>query len=231
MKCAKAIVFSWACTLSLGVVACGDDDGATSGGGSTPISTGIDPTKSIADLTDAEVKTLYETDKAALADTNLITGMCTLTGIVAGITLDGSGEATVDITACEAARDTCVAEGTPIVTSADCDSATLPTDCTAPIEEFEACSNAQLALADEMFAGISCSSELTEMTGGQATEPADPPECVVLDDKCPGLNEAEESVGAPGPDSRFFANDDQCDEPGMCDVGTGTTDCNQVGAM
>jgi hypothetical protein len=111
--------------------------------------------------------------------------------IGAGLTAAAMARMGTDVTdedlqaACSEAYDSCMAEPTQP------DPCTPPEgECTATVDEVEACINDSVALVEGMMAQFPACSELTAaglMSMQDPGEPADPPSCVAAQEKCPSL--------------------------------------------
>ena len=95
--------------------------------------------------------------------------------------LAGETAAAIDMnTTCEEARDACLAEPAedPVEESTDC-SVTEETDCTATVGEIRDCYEAQVDALADFYSEFDCGAESTNASGEL------PPECEVVQEKCP----------------------------------------------
>lgn len=230
--------------LLLGSPACGDDD---SGGGTADTTAeepdfsgaveGVSATTAANEITPEQERELCDALEAYVAaelppaEQQRIN--CTTAGLLAAAFSGGGANE------CSQARSACLQEpvGSDQV-GGQCDAEELPEACTATIQELEACFYEQVS-AVKALAGLSCS-QIGASTDLDLTIGGTGPACDTVEQKCPGLMDDESAGGQgggastgsgscstdPGPDCCFFANDDECDEPNLCDPGTDTSDCS-----
>ena len=143
--------------------------GSTTVTGSTPL-TDID--------TDAEAEAVCERLGAELGSVDIesvTAGLCALTGLI--------GEAFGGGT-CEMLQAECIAsdEEDPMTMTEGCTADDVP-DCDITVDEYTACTSARVQASFDAFAQVTCDSDIEAI----GDEPADPPECAGLAERCPEL--------------------------------------------
>jgi hypothetical protein len=219
--------------------------GGSSGGGGQLLS----------DLTEAQAEQLCEEFEQEIERSFGSDGFarlsCTFTALVESLTVDGNGQQTVNIAACEAAFAACVADSSDS-TSVDCDASELLSDaatCDASVAQFESCIRASFAQAAQLIDTFNCRSLTTPQAVQQALAgggTGNVTECIALQSACPGLvgtggvvdgggsggsggidgggTGGSEPEPPPGgcDDTCFFAGDDECDDGGPDSI---TSEC------
>jgi hypothetical protein len=158
------------------------------------VNSGLDGSKQVGSLTEAERKTLCDAAASAAGSVaeDAKAGSCRLAGVVAA-SFGGGGEA-----ACEAAVTACEdAEPQPAEGGDDCSINT--TDCTATVAEVEDCLNAQLSVTKDFLETVgskSCGELLDPAQVMSIAQPTTPAECTALAAKCPGIGGTDTSTSA-----------------------------------
>jgi hypothetical protein len=226
----------------IALAACGGSDG---GGGTTgtSVSSGLPADAPVTGLSDADAQQLCQSAEDAF--TRLVTPerLCTLFAVGDTLVISDDGSTELDGEACDAAVESCVAEGRE-TDSLGCDQATASDlgDCDATVGEVEACMNAQISVFNEIFNALSCSRTPTAEDVSSFDPDATPAECADLSETCPDVGfgvvvSAEGSQEPPSPtgcdDTCVTANDGECDDGGqgavtsICGFGTDCADCGE----
>ncbi len=158
-------------------------------GGGTSFSSGVDETKQVKDLTDADAKTLCDNAEETAKDfyENNKDGFCKLGGVLVAAFSGG------DPATCEATVETC--KGQEPETSGKCEP--IDTACEATIAEIEACYNDSIEAAEEVFDEISsksCEELLMDTSSAPGGDVQTPASCTALMEKCPTLEFGNVSI-------------------------------------
>ncbi len=169
-RSSKLLVRSALFTLAFGALGCGSE-----GGGKVPSS------RKLSALTDSDAKSLCK--EISRSAGKLIETECTLAA------LEESFYWGEDVS-CEEARDECVE-----LLALDCNQAQVDSDfadCDATVGELRQCQRDQVALADKIFAELTCDSDLESFEEDLEVENLE--SCAKLADKCPSVFGDEEDV-------------------------------------
>lgn len=163
----KTIVALFASSLCL--AACGGGDG----GGS-----GVDGTKTVSTLTDAEIIQVCEYAEGLINESHLDSVECYVESILGSQNGDGD---------CQTMYDACIAGLEPDTDPSDCATAAtdpLP-DCGSMVtlSEVETCLKAEASQLNGV--SVNCSTPVSELEN--LFELPEPASCVALEEKCPGL--------------------------------------------
>ncbi len=168
----------------------GNKGGSTSGGKGSGVSLPGD--KVLGSLSDKEVEQLCD-DLGELASSGPLATAgqefaCLMGGVLAGAFSGPSDDDELQA-ACQVAYDECKAE--PLESEpAECEKPDPA--CTATVSELKACWDDASKAMQELIADIPSCSEITleslESLDPDEAEVADPPSCVTLREKCPGLD-------------------------------------------
>jgi hypothetical protein len=155
--------------------------------GSSPptITSGVDPSIAISDMSDAQAIALCEAAQEAeqrLGEMLLSDGdWCVRSAVLTVLAFDG------DAASCQAAVDACGSSGSsvtpvfsPVEPAVTCDGSfrdAIGSECTATVGDYEACGNATLALQQEVLESLNCN---MDMSSGGADMSAEPAECTTL---------------------------------------------------
>jgi hypothetical protein len=148
------------------------------------ITSGVDPSIAISDMSDAQAIALCEAAQEAgqiAAEMALSDGDACM--MIVGVMVLGFGG---DAASCRAAVDACESNGadmeftTETTDEVTCDGSfrdAIGSECTATVGDYEACGNATLALQQEVLESLSCD---MDMSSGGADMSAEPAECTTL---------------------------------------------------
>lgn len=163
--------------LGLFAVGCGDDE-------STNV-LGLDGSKKLSDLTDADAVTACESYAAwSLANATSLEVNCTVVALAY----------TSDVDSCTSTRAACIAEGSGTIEPTDCSDASADDvpDCDVTVDEYSAC---VVAMADsnvDFATSLSC-----EDAGTEISYPGEPAACTTLYAACPELDPETDGSSTP----------------------------------
>jgi len=160
------------------------------GGASSPSSTAaVDTSKRLEDLTPAEMKQLcldaVDYMSSQITNEQMLSMSCSVAGLL------GSLSGTNPTQACHTAYTACVtaaAGGNP-TSSNNCDTVTVPTDCTATVSAYNTCMQDQVAATKAVLGefGPQLCDQLSTNPGGPQS-PATPASCQAVQQLCPSLD-------------------------------------------
>ena len=180
----KRVIWTSVVILSLAAcVGCGGDDKDNG----TAVNTGLDDSKVVGSLTQAEFKQFCDglgaADKNAFSKEDGCKSAGYLTALMAAA-MGGAADADLQA-ACKQMYDQCM-QATQQTTQKACQQ---DASCTATVGEAEACYAAGLkAAADGMKGMPSCSAitaQMFQQDAGTASTPEEPAECTAVSSKCP----------------------------------------------
>jgi hypothetical protein len=172
--------------------ACGGDSGGgngNNGGGSTTVNSGVDDSKPLSMLSDAEVQQLGES--FGNASEGLADGMCKFFAKFGALGLSSDPNAAptaAQVDACNDAYAECKAMP-PSMAPASMFSTEVPTNaaafagCNVTVAQFEACLSATLTALTQVLGAVSCTSSGVPDTAAFDTEPA---ACAEYSAQCAG---------------------------------------------
>ena len=162
--------------------------------GGTSFSSGVDSSKKVSELDDADATKICEAAEKTATDfaKDNKEGLCKFSGGIAGGLAGAFGQDPA--TACQMAVDDCLTKDATTETG-EC----MPkvADCDATVEEMEACYNDTLDAMNELF-GEFASKECAELVMDSSESTLNltaPASCTSLAQKCPSLNYGVPSVG------------------------------------
>lgn len=166
------------CALLILAPACGGDDEDDKGGGGTgTVDSGVDGSKPLSMLTDAEAQKIAQSYASASATDKLLDGVCkslaVFTAALGGgdpSAQPGAAPTAEQVMACNDAYEMCKmqvqqAQGQPAAAPAD--GMEVPTTasafagCEVTVDQYEACLTAQIRMLEEFYSGLSCDEPLT----------------------------------------------------------------------
>jgi hypothetical protein len=164
-----------------------------SGSGAPTITSGVDQSVAISDMSQAQDIALCEAAQEAgrlSAEMFASSGPCMTVGIM---TLAFGGDASD----CQAAVDECEASDSSdgdmarstepteeVIEESTCDGSfgdTIGSECTATVGDYEACGNATLALQQEVADSMGCSMDMSSGDADMTEEATMPAECTTLE--------------------------------------------------
>jgi hypothetical protein len=154
---------------------------AAGSGGSGAASSSVSGATKLSEIeTDAQAQAVCSKLRTQIkqADLDVIQrGSCALEGLTGE--LQGAGE-------CSKLAAECLAE--PAGADEDCTTADLPS-CDVSVDEFLACAQANMQVSVAFFGKLTCQTDIDTLT-----EPATPPACAKLYDKCPELADGSDDA-------------------------------------
>ncbi len=164
--------------------ACGGDSGGgngnNNGGGSTTINSGVDDSKPLSMLSDAELQQIGESFGNAQSSEALLDSVCKFTAVFAssfGASAEPNAAPTAaQVEACNDAYAECKADAASMppetMTSTDVpDSTDAFAGCNVTVGQYEACLTAGLNLLTQVFGSLSCSSSAMPNLAAAAMQP------------------------------------------------------------
>lgn len=190
MQLTKLPAYLVTCLALTSTLGCGDDDDGDGGGGSgrtAAVDSGVDDSKALSSLTDAEVQQLSQGFASAAQSSEFIDAICKMSGVFSSAFLGGAG---ADPSAaptdeqkqmCNQMYDQCKTAAAQNPAATDLSNAgtyTLPASatglagCNVTVGELEACWTEQLKLISDIFGSLSCDAPGQLNLEATATPPA-----------------------------------------------------------